>query len=54
MGYILPITHYQAEQYAVRDIVSKTKSYKKEATYPVAKLANLLTNQDVKYPAPYF
>lgn len=54
MGYILPITHYQAEQYAVRDIVSKTKIYKKEATYPVAKLANLLTNQDVKYPSPSF
>jgi len=48
MGYILPITHFQAEQYAVRDIVSKTKIYKKEATYPVAKIANLPANQEEK------
>ncbi|WP_400246565.1 hypothetical protein AB3U99_06815 [Niallia sp. JL1B1071] len=48
MGYILPMTHFQVEQYAVRDIVSKTKIYKKEAAYPVAKIANLPTNQDEK------
>lgn len=54
MGYILPITHFQAEQYAVRDIVSKAKTYKKEATYPVAKIANLPTNQDTNYPSPLF
>lgn len=46
MGYILPINHFQAEQYAVRDIVSKTRIYKKEAAYPVAKIANLPTNQE--------
>lgn len=54
MGYILPITHFQTEQYAVRDIVSKTKNYKKEAMYPVAKLANLPSNQDEKDSSPFF
>jgi hypothetical protein len=54
MGYILPITHFQAEQYAVRDIINKTKTYKKEAMYPVAKIANLPTNQDTNYPSQSF
>ncbi|AYV65526.1 MULTISPECIES: hypothetical protein [Niallia] len=51
MGYILPITHYQAEQYAVRDIISKTKNYKKEEIYPAAKIVNSSTYLQIKYPS---
>lgn len=51
MGYILPITHYQAEQYAVRDIVSKTKNYKKEEVHPAAKIAHFPANLEMKYPS---
>ncbi|MED5098810.1 hypothetical protein P9858_01600 [Niallia circulans] len=50
MGYILPISHYQAEQYAVRDIVSKTRNYKKEEIYPAAKIINFSNNLELKYP----
>lgn len=51
MGYILPITHFQADQYAIRDIVSKAKNYKKEEIYPVAKIANFSANLEMKHPS---
>ncbi|KAB7667583.1 hypothetical protein [Bacillus sp. B1-b2] len=51
MGYILPIRHYEQEQYNIRDIASKQKIYKKEEVTKIAKINNTMDHLQLQKEA---
>lgn len=53
MGYILPIRHYEQEQYHIRDIASKQKTYKKEEVAKIAKIDNAVEYRKLQNETEY-
>ncbi|WP_445486723.1 hypothetical protein [Niallia sp. 03133] len=46
MGYILPITNYQYEQYALREIGRKTNPYKQKEIPSIIQVENRLQGKE--------